>query len=119
MELDIKYKQYELQSQHQTTEENDVTDEKTLFTKPYQEVINYLQENISKIDYQTILPLLSSVQTHATFTLDDGSSVLIAKSQGLINLSIKYKNNSRFIACWTNISDEKEYFEALKKMKNT
>lgn len=120
MELDLRYKQYELQKQENSIQEK-VNEDATKTTrqqiKPYQEIIDYLEKNITKLSYKEINSLMLSIQNNINFSLDDGTQVVIGKVNGIINLAINYKDNSKFIASWTNITDEKEYFETLKELK--
>lgn len=121
MELDIRYKQYDLQKQENSSQEsvNNDTSKKnsTHKIKPYQEIIDYLEKHIAPLNYKEINNLMLTIQNNAKLTLNDGTQVILNKTTGLINLAIKYKDNSKLIASWTNISDEKEYFEALEKLK--
>ena len=121
MELDLRYKQYELQQKEncvQDKSEDIITNNKQSCqaTKPYQDIINYLQDKITKMSYKEVFSLMSTVQNQAQFSLDDGSQVIIGKTNGLINMVIISKDGSKFIASWTNFTDQKEYFEALKKI---
>lgn len=116
MELDTKLKQYEAQNQNLHAESNISNKETPYEIKPYQNIIEYIQKHLIQSSYKELFSLLSSTQNNIQFTLDDGAQVIIGKTNGIINIAINYKDNSKFIASWTDIIDEKEYFCRLKEI---
>ena len=115
MELDLRFKQYEIDNQI-LSKKDDLDNNEDSQNKPHQKFKRFIKENNRTFNYEEISKICSTIQENTSFTLEDGTKILISKTEGLINIAIEYPNKSKFIGSWTNIKEQKEYFE---KIKNT
>lgn len=114
MELDLKYKQYQLNMEQLKEVENEVLS--TTPSRPYQEIIEFLENNRSMFDYKELLSKVKNVQGSIDLSLSDGSKVKLFVRDGMVNLGIIYPDNSKFVATWSNIVDDKAFVEKCRDL---
>ena len=113
MELDLRFKQYEINNEQ--VNEEVLKDFKP--TKPYQEILDFLENNRDFFGYKEFLSIVKNVQGVVHLKLNDGSTVKLAVREGIVNLGIIYPDNSKFVATWSNIQDEAEFIEKCRNLK--
>lgn len=114
MELDLRFKQYEL---NETQVAKDVVEQVSGARKPYQEIIDYLEENRENFYFKDFSEKFSNVQGLQELTLSDGAKVMIGKRQGIMNIAIEYPDKTRFVGSWSNIPDAKEFYEKCQNLE--
>ena len=107
MELDLRFKQYEINSEAVQAEEK----ETIVPAKPYQDLIDYFEENRGDFLYTEMRNIVKNVSGIAKFTLEDGTKTVVANRQGIINIAMFSPNGNKYIATWSNIVDDKEFQE--------
>lgn len=115
MELDLRFKHYELKNE-QLKEAEEVLDS-VQPSKPYQEILDFLENNQALFVYKEFLSVVKNVQGVVHLNLKDGSTVKLAVREGIVNLGIIYPDNSKFVATWSNIQDEAEFIEKCRNLK--
>lgn len=115
MELDFRFKQYEVNAD-QVNETSEML-EKVKPSKPHQEILDFIERNKDNFSYKEVLSIAKSVQGLVELTLKDGSEVKIGVNEGIINFGIMYPDKSKFVATWTNIADNNEFLEKCRNLK--
>ncbi len=110
MELDLKYQQYNMHEQVASNNKGN---------KPYQEVIDYLEKNIKNFSYGDFYKIASKIQNYTKLNLSDGTQVEIGLAEGIINIGIFFPDGSKFIGCYTNISDNAEFASKIDKVPHS
>jgi len=110
MELDLRFKQYELNMDAATVENG----EQVAAAKPHQELINYFEGNPNLFSYKEMRKLVQNVSGIAKITLTDGTKVVVANRQGIVNIAMFSPNGNKYIATWSNIVDDKEFQEKCR-----
>lgn len=110
MELDLRFKQYELVTNNVTKEEEDKTE--SVANKPFQEVIDFFDEGSKTIfSYKELMKALKNVNGKQEIVLSNGAKLLINGTSGLVNIGIIYPDKTKFIGCWSNITDDSEFMK--------
>ena len=114
MELDLRYLQYGLL---EVNNANEQSNKKVTVNKPYQEVIDYIENNKGHFYFKEFSKKFSNLQGQQNLILSDGTKVLIAKSHDIIKIAIQYPDKTRFIGSWSNIADEKEFYKKCQNIE--
>ena len=112
MEMDFMYKQY-AQNLNIKNDEPEKKVEHKLY-RPNEELIEYFEKNKTTFSYNDFQKLLKNVTGDLTLNLSDRTEVIIAKSEGMVKLLIKYSNNTAFFGCYANTQDADEIFKHMK-----
>lgn len=115
MELDFRFKQYEVNAE-QVNEASGIIDN-TKPSKPHQEIIDYIEKNKENFSYKEMLSIVSKVHGVVELNLEDGSEVKIGVNDGIINFGIMFPDKSKFVAAWTNIADTNEFLDKCRNVK--
>lgn len=110
MELDLRFKQFDLTTEELILpqDENNKEEKQQKNIRPFQEVIDFFEENNKNFSYQNMQKILRNMNDSQHLTLKDGTQVFIEVNMGITNIGIVYPDQTRFVGCWTNIMDKKE-----------
>ena len=114
MELDLRFKQYEL-TEPQVV--NDLVGQATEAKKPYQEIIDYLENNKKDFYFMDFSKIFNNVTGMLNLTLSDGAKVAIAKRDNIMNIAIQYPDKTRFVGTWSNIQDANEFYKKCQSLE--
>ncbi len=114
MELDLRFKQYELKDPQIVSE---ISEEISGAKKPYQEIIDYLENNKDNYYFKEFSQKFANVQGLLELTLSDSTKVVIGKRNGIMNIAIEYPDKTRFVGTWSNIVDAKEFYEKCQNLE--
>ena len=116
MELDLRYKQYESLT-NGTEKKDDVGDDVHEVVKPFQEIIDFFEGSCSKIfSYNSLMKVLKNVHGKQEFTLSNGAKLFINSTSDLVNIGIVYPDKTKFVGCWSNITNDKEFIKKSFEM---
>ena len=59
---------------------------------------------------------LKNVDGKQEIILSNGAKLLINSSQNLVNIGIIYPDKTKFVGCWSNITDDAEFVKASYEM---
>ena len=115
MELDLRFKQYELK-QEDLNSVQEIGETENRVVKPYQEVIDYLEEHKTDFYYKDFASKFKNIQGMINIVLSDGSKVILGSRAGITNLAIFYADGTKFVGTWSNIKDDKEFQEKCRNL---
>jgi hypothetical protein len=108
MEMDFKYRQYNMNN----LEQKDST-AATEAAKPYQEVLDYFEEHKDNFKFEEFSKVLKTINSDVDLVLSDSTKVKVFASNNLIKVGVRYPNGTYFLGTWTTIQDEEELLNAL------
>ena len=116
MELDLKFKQYELiVNDVEKIVEDGVFERKS--SRPFQEVIDFFDEGSNTIfSYNELMKALKNVGGKQEIVLSNGAKLFIQSGDGLVNIGIMYPDKTKFVGCWSNIADNSEFVKKSCEM---
>ena len=115
MELDLRFKQYELKPE-EVAAAQETGEAEFRAIKPYQDVIDYLEEHKTEFYYTDFVSKFKNVQGMINVVLSDGSKVILGSRAGITNLAIFYADGTKFVGTWSNIKDDKEFQEKCRNL---
>lgn len=111
MELDLRYKQYQLDAEDAKEKSN-----KEGPARPHEDVLKYLEGNIKQFTYQELYNVVKNIQGLEHLTLNNGTQVKLAVREGIINLGFIFPDKSSFVGTWSNITDQEELLKKCQSM---
>jgi len=63
-----------------------------------------------------LMKALKNVQGKQEITLSNGAKLIIQCGSGLVNIGIIYPDNTKFVGCWSNITDDAEFVKKSYEM---
>lgn len=111
MELDLRYKQYQMDAEN--VKDNTKGEGPA---RPHEDILKYLEGNIAQYSYNELLAIVKNVQGLEKFTLKDGTQVKLAVREGVINLGFIFPDKRSFVGTWSNIADQEELLKKCQSM---
>lgn len=114
MELDFRFKQYEI---NDLSVANEATEHKKVASMPYQEIIDYLENNKAYYYFGNFSRNFINIQGVVELNLSDGAKVVIGKRDNIMNVAIEYPDKTRFVGTWSNINDLDEFYQKCQNLE--
>lgn len=112
MELDLRYSQHLMGFADREANTNEQVKE----NRPYQELVDYFEENKSKFYFEDFVKNIITPLGNTEIVLSDGTKVLIGNGTDVINIAIQYPNKLKFMGMWTKLPEAKDFMEKSKNI---
>ena len=108
MELDLRYKQYNINNQG-AFEKNDKTGDEVKINKPHQALIDFFETNLSTFSYKD-MQKIESITDDIDIVLSNGATVKIGplgENNIITRFGVKYPDGTGFIGYYCSTNDGK------------
>jgi len=117
MSMDFSFKQYQAALNSTKIDESDSKEQKSegnnSINEPNKGIKEYFKSNKTNYNFYELAKVFKNINGDVETFLEDGTRVKVGKTNDIIKVGVKYPDGSRFFGSWTNIQEEKEFFEKL------